>query len=116
MGKRAKCPLKLDPRARAATPAVPHRREGAIFRLGELRAHAPALKRLCAERSDRRRLYAEVRRGEPLQDKHTGAAQLELDCEQEPDRSGAYNHDIDLLVHESCLHRLLRIAWLRAGA
>src|SRR5215216_6942731 len=84
-----------------------HRREGAIFRLGERRAHAPALERLCAERSDQRRLDAEVRRGEPLQYNHIGATQLELDREQEPDWAGAYNHDIDLLVHEPWLHRVL---------
>ena len=81
-----------------------HCREGAIFRLGERRAHAPALKRLCAERPDGRRLDAEVRRGEPLQDHHIGAAQLEFDREQEPDRAGAYNYDIDVLVHELWLH------------
>jgi hypothetical protein len=72
-----------------------HGREGAIFRLGERRAHAPALERLCAERSDGRRLDAEVRRREPLQNHHIGTTQLELDRRQEPDRAGADNHDID---------------------
>ncbi|KYG05979.1 hypothetical protein BE21_37500 [Sorangium cellulosum] len=72
----------------------------AIFRLGERWAHAPALERLHAERSDRSPLDGDAWRSEPLEHHHTGAAQLELDREQEPDRAGAYDHDVDLLVHQ----------------
>ena len=83
----------------------PHRREGAIFRLGECRGHAAALNRLCAERPDGRRLDAKVRPGEPLQNHHISATQRELD-RQQPDRAGADNHDIELLVHQLWLHRV----------
>lgn len=85
-----------------APPLYTHRshgREGAIFRLGERWAHAPALERLRAERSDRSPLYGDARRSQSLQHNDTGAAQFELDREQEPDRAGAYNYHIDLLVH-----------------
>ena len=76
-----------------------HRCEVPILRLGERRAHAPALQRLRAERSDGIRLNGDARRSEPLQHHHTGAAQLELYREHEPDRAGAYDHNIDLLIN-----------------